>query len=106
MNAEEEGLGFIETSKRLGEIWKTLTEEEKAPYIKKAKEDQERVASRKAELAEKAPVSKKESKREAISKQAPKEYGDNAEAPEAGTSTPNQKAASKKRKADKVRNLA
>jgi hypothetical protein len=85
----------------LGEIWKTLTEDEKAPYIAQAKEDQERVANLKAGTGEKAPVNKNASKKENVPKQAADPDG-NAEAPEAGTSTADQMVASKKRKADKV----
>jgi hypothetical protein len=96
--AEEEGLGFIEASKRLGEIWKNLTEDEKAPYNAKAKEDQERIANLKSTLAGEAVA---QPKRKALPKKEPEDCLGSAQA-EGKESTSGQKAASKKRKADKV----
>jgi hypothetical protein len=44
IKTENPGIAFGEVGKKLGELWKTLTPEDKAPYDAKAEEDKGRYA--------------------------------------------------------------
>ena len=99
-------------SKRLGEIWKTLPEEEKAPYAAQAAADQERIAQLEggAEGGASTSVSKPKAKRskpdkkKSVSKAASDNEDDEDATPEEDTVDAAAKAAAKKkRKNDKVR---
>jgi HMG (high mobility group) box len=68
--AEQPDLSFGELGRVLGQLWKELSDNEKAPYAEQAAEDKKRVAVQKAEMAEKGGVA--ETKAAIVKAQKPK----------------------------------
>jgi hypothetical protein len=60
------GMKFQEGNKKLAGMWNKLSEAEKQPYIKLAKEDQERYLKEKAEIEGTSPVVKKSRRKPAV----------------------------------------
>lgn len=53
VRAENPGISFGQVGKMLGEKWKELSSDDKAPYEKKADDDKKRYEKEKAEYAKK-----------------------------------------------------
>lgn len=104
--AEEEGLSFTEVGKRLGEIWRGLSDKDKAPYNEQAAVDKARVEKLKADnpdaVMEEKKVSKKD-KKSAKQKDTEEDAKMDVDEADGGSQEAEKKTAEKrKRKADKV----
>lgn len=102
-STEEEGLSFTEVGKRLGEIWKSLTDNEKEPYQEQANADKIRVHALNAAAAEvgDAPEKEKKFRKNGMGAAKKRDAVECADA-EAENAVDAQKPEKQKKKADKV----
>ena len=57
IQTEYPNMKITEVSAKLGEIWRDMTDEEKAPYVEKSKSDRDRYKSQQSEFKGKNPQS-------------------------------------------------